>query len=68
MRPLERVRFLKITVILIALFDLTVFLLYSLNQFHLQVIYLVAWAVASLELVPTARGKSFFRWINTLKK
>jgi len=68
MRAVDRVRVLKIMAILLALADLTVFLLYSLNQFYLQMIYLVSWVLASLELVPTAMGKSFIQWINTLKK
>ncbi len=68
MRALDRVRMLKIAAILLALLDLTIFLLYSLNQLHLQVIYLLAWAVASLELVPTVKGKSLVQLIHTLKK
>jgi len=68
MRVVDRVRMLKMAAILIALLDLTVFLLYSLNQIHLQMIYLAAWVLASLELVPTATGKSFIQWIHALKK
>jgi len=68
MRALDRVRMLKIAAILLALLDLTIFLLYSLNQLHLQVIYLLAWVVASLELVPTVKGKSLVQLIHTLKK
>ncbi len=68
MRALDRVRTLKIAAILLALLDLTIFLLYSLNQLHLQVIYLLAWVVASLELVPTVKGKSLAQWIHMLKK
>jgi len=68
MRAVDRVRVLKIVAILLALADLTVFLLYSLNQFYLQMIYLVSWVLASLELVPAAMGKSFIQWIHTIKK